>query len=408
LTALMLLLVVLGLISGTAAVVGIEQRSGLVGSVRNGSGPLTVQAQQLYRSLSDADATAASAFLANGVEPAALRQRYLDDVSAASQALATVTAGADVDRTLVDRISRQLPVYAGLVDTARTYNRLGIPLGAAYLREASGLMRGQLLPAAQDLYKQESNRLSADLSGAARFPWLAVPLLLVTIGVLLLAGRYLSRRTHRLLNVGLLVALGAAVLMLLWTTVSWAAVQGHLDRANATGSTMVNKLAQARIAALNARADEALTLVARGGGADFEKDFGTQMHDLAAGGDGGLLASARTDAFGETELDIANAQTHVKAWLAAHAKLREQDAAGNYTDAVKLATGTDAGTAADAFNHLDADLAAGIDNANEEFNRDAQAAAGGFTLAAPGLIVLTLLMLAGSVAGLQQRIAEYR
>src|SRR5262249_61613333 len=143
----------------------------------------------------------------------------------------------------------------------------------------------------------------------------------------------------------------------MWTTVSWAAVRGRLDRANHTGSTMVNKLAQARIAALNARADEALTLVARGSGADFEKDFGTRMHDLAGGGDGGLLASARTDASGETELDIANAQTHVKEWMAAHATLREQDAAGNYTDAVKLATGTDANTTAAAFNSLDADLA---------------------------------------------------
>src|SRR2546423_6765076 len=84
LTGLMLLLVVLGLLAGTAAVIGITQRAGLVDGVRHGSGPLTVQAQQLYRSLSDADATAAIAFLSGGVEPDGLRQRFQDDVAAAS------------------------------------------------------------------------------------------------------------------------------------------------------------------------------------------------------------------------------------------------------------------------------------------------------------------------------------
>ena len=261
LTALMLLLVVLGLLAGIAAAVGIMQRSALVGGVRNGSGALTIQAQQLYRSLSDADATAATAFLSGGVEPVALRQRYLDDISDASAALAAVTAGAGTDRALVDQLSAQLPVYTGLVDTARTYNRLGIPLGAAYLREASGLMRTQLLPAAQGLYRSERNRLSGDLSGGAAFPWLAVPLLLVTIAGLVLASRYLTRRTQRLLNVGLVVAIGAAALMLGWTMLSWVVVQGDLDKARTAGSDQVDRLASARIAALTARADEALTLV---------------------------------------------------------------------------------------------------------------------------------------------------
>src|SRR6266545_1131525 len=344
------------------------------------SGPPTVQAQELYRSLSDADATAASAFLSNGVEPAPLRQRYQDDIAAASAALAAVTAGTGTDRARVGRIAAQLPVYTGLVDTARTYNRLGIPLGAAYLREASGLMRADLLPAAQELYKQESDRLAGDLSGGAGFPWLAVPLLLITIAALVLAARYLTRRTQRLLNIGLVVATGAALLMLAWTTVSWLSVQGHLSRAQRAGADVVDELASARIAALNARADEALTLVARGSGGEFDKDFGDKMNQL-----GGRLGAARADAPGATGTAaltdvgkamnaagqaVADAQEHAKTWRDAHTKVRDQDNAGN-------------------------DL-------------EARAAADGFTLAVPGLVALTLLLLTGMVAGLQQRIAEYR
>jgi hypothetical protein len=57
----------------------------------------------------------------------------------------------------------------------------------------------------------------------------------------------------------------------------------------------VEVLAQARIAALQARADEALTLVARGSGGGFEDDFKTNFTTLAGeDGAGGLLAAPRT------------------------------------------------------------------------------------------------------------------
>jgi hypothetical protein len=405
----MLLLALLGLLAGIAGVVGVMQRSALVDGVRNGSGPLTVQAQQLYRSLSDADATVAAAFLSNGIEPAALRQRYQEDIAAASAALSAVTEGARADRAAVSQLSAQLPVYTGLVDTARTYNRLGRPLGAAYLREASGLMRTQLLPAAQRLYGSETAQLRADRTGGASFPWLAIPLLLLTIAGLAWAQRYLARRTHRLLNVGLVVATGLAVVMLGWTTLSWLAVQGHLDAGRRTGSEQVDLLVQARIAALTARADEALTLVARGSGGDFDKEFDDRMKVLAGDGSGGLLARVQNSTSDRNVADIVDkAQKDAGTWLASHKKERDLDNGGNYPDAVQLVVGTGKDSTGVVFKHLDEQLALAIDRANAAFGTEARAAADGFTLAAPGLVVLTLLMLAGVVAGVQQRIAEYR
>ena len=61
LTGLMALVLALGVLVGVASVLGTVRRAGQVDAVRWRSGPLTVSAQQLYRSLSDADATAASA-----------------------------------------------------------------------------------------------------------------------------------------------------------------------------------------------------------------------------------------------------------------------------------------------------------------------------------------------------------
>jgi hypothetical protein len=117
--------------------------------------PLSLDAQQIYSRLSDANDAAATAFLTGGLEPPAVRQRYLADIGVAESRIeeATANGGAASGAAAQDlnTLAEDLPVYAGEVETARADNRLGLPLGAAYLREASGLMRAALLPAASGM-----------------------------------------------------------------------------------------------------------------------------------------------------------------------------------------------------------------------------------------------------------------
>ena len=103
------------------------QRQSATTDVRTSSGPLAVQAEILYRSMSDADATAASAFLSTGAEPPALRTRYLNDIDAAGAALVNASAGDVADRDALRQIATGLPIYTGLVETARADNHLGLP-----------------------------------------------------------------------------------------------------------------------------------------------------------------------------------------------------------------------------------------------------------------------------------------
>jgi hypothetical protein len=396
---MMVLLVVLGVAAGLAAVLDVAQRSSTVDAVTGRSGPLTVQAQQLYRALSDADATAAAAFLAGGQEPAALRQRYQNDIAAATAALAAATA-ADGGRPALRQLADQLPVYTGLVETARTYNRQNLPVGAAYLREASALMRTQLLVAAKGLYDTESAQVESDRGAAAGFPWFAIPLLLLTIAGLVGAQAYLTRRTNRLLNLGLLGATVLAVAALGWLTVSWGGVRGELAAAHRDGSGQVRLLAQARLDALQARADEALRLVARGNGGDFESDYAAAQGRLVR-----QLTQARDAATDPAvRAAVAAAASETAGWSAAHAKMTGFDDIGQYGDAVALAIGTEQ----DAFNRLDAQLGKGIELAEAAFDRRARAAAGALGGAAAGLSVLTVALLAGLVFGFRQRLAEYR
>jgi hypothetical protein len=410
LTLLMVALSVLAIGAGLAAVIGVAQRSSRIDSVINRSGPLTVAAQDLYRSLSDADAIAANAFLSNGQEPAVLRQQYESDIAAASAALTRATAG-DPDQKFVATISAQLPVYTGLVETARADNRINLPVGAAYLREASALMRGTLLVAAKQLYDAETAAFHADTGAAAEFPWLAIPLAVLTLAALGYAQVQLTRRTNRLLNLGLVGATAMGLAALIWLSASWLGARGDLADAQRDGSAQVQLLAQARIDALQARADEALSLIARGNGANFDTDYDAMLTDLV-GKDGrsGLLAQSRaaaTDPAAGTLVDAAIKDA--TAWRTTHQNLRRDfDNTGDYADAVQQTIGDGPTTAASSFNRLDRELGAGIGVTSDALDRRARAAADALGAAPVGLAVLTVLLLAGVFVGLRQRIAEYR
>ncbi len=405
LTSTLALLFIVTLAFGVAAVAGALQRQSSTTDVRTSSGPLAVQAEILYRSMSDADATAATAFLASGAEPPALRARYLADIAAAGAALVKASAGDVADASALRQIATGLPTYTGLVETARADNHLGLPVGAAYLREASALMRNTLLRAASSLYDAQTKQLTADRGDAAGFPWLAVPLGLIALAALVRAQASLSRRTRRVLNPGVLSATVAVLIALVWLSASWTTAQAHLGTSNTNGSQQVEAFSQARIDVLRARADESLTLVARGSGGGFETDFAATMKQLT--GDHGLLAAADHGDSGQ-QADARAAINDLKTWQAVHVTIRKDDDGGSYPAAVALATGTGNDAAPAAFERVDGDLGRGIDSANAAFAREAGRAAdseSGVAIAVSVLLVLALIALS---VGYQRRIAEYR
>jgi tetrahydromethanopterin S-methyltransferase subunit F len=301
-------------------------------------------------------------------------------------------------------------VYTGLVETARANNRLGLPLGAAYLREASRLMRGTLLPAARDVSAQANARLT-EASGQATGLPLALVLLVVTAVlcyVLYRAQRWLMRRTNRRLNPGLVVASVAGVVALLWLAVAFAVARSDLLEARNHGSDPVAALAQADIAALQARADESLTLIDAGGDDTFEADFKAVEQRLGPG-PGTLLTNAVTAARGSPGADSASAAARAAtAWYAAHRTVRSLDDNGKHTQAVKLVTTPGPDHSGTLFTRLDSALTAAIAANQVVFRTNAVTGRDAFTGLEIGVIVLALVMAAGCARGLSTRLAEYR
>ncbi|MEV0895595.1 hypothetical protein [Actinoplanes sp. NPDC049802] len=403
-------LVVLGLLAGAATVAAVRQRSALTEGVAAVGGPVSVDAQTLYRALADADATAATAFLTSGAEPAELRQRYLDDIAKATAALTVALRDADDgDAGRLRVVADQLPVYTGLVETARSYQRLGTPLGGAYLREASALMQQTMLPAAAVVFDSTQRRVAAEQDDASGFPWLVALLALVTAGALVAAQVLVARRSRRVFNRGLVAATLVLVVALVWSAVALTVSANRLETGQREGTGLVSSLANAGRASLQARANESLTLVARGSGADFEKKSAAQMVELiGADGQGGWLAQALTRAPESDRSLIRAARDEALRWREMHGQVRALDDGGDWDKAVALATANGENSLSAVFGRVDAAITGALGAANERVERQAEAAATALRGLAAGLVLLTAGLVAAVVLGFRPRIGEYR
>jgi hypothetical protein len=398
--------VVVSVLVGVFTAITVQSRAQALDDLTARSGPLSDAAQDLYRALSDADATANSAFLSGGLEPAATRARYEQDIAEAENALAIAVAArepADVanpDSPLAV-LSSQLPAYVGLVETARTYNRQQLPIGAAYQREASNLMQETLLPKAADLYDAEAQGVIDDQDSAASWPVVEVVLGLATLVLLFYAQRFVRRRTRRRVNVGLMVATFATLVSLVWVLAATIGVMANVHASRENGSTQTKALAEARIAALDARGNETLTLVARGSGTAFDEEYDAVRGKLA---DEQLPNAEALATDGEVQRSVRDAISDERAWHDAHEQIRAADERGEYPEAVTVALGP----AAEQFDAVDQSLKEAIEDTNATFVDEVSQAGSALTGTVIGVILLALVTAIGAVTGIWQRLKEYR
>jgi hypothetical protein len=402
------ILVVVGAVLFGAIATGAEQsRERAAKAAQSQTEPLLVQAKNLYTSLSDANATVATGLLAGGVETAASRNRYLSDVAVASDALSALTresgTAANAQAEL-GTIATGLPTYTGLIETARANNRLGYPIGAAYLRQAASLMTSQLLPAADHLYTTEAERLNQDYrTGTATST-------LVTLAVagaaalilLLLTQWYVARVSRRILNVPLVVATVAVLGVSVWGIVALVSAQNALQTAQQKGSDSVEALSAATVLLSRAQGDLSLVLVNRGTDTIDPLDFTAVSGAL--GRPGGLIAEVSTLA--QRAGTTTAAQRFRDEYAAYQAKAHQMsrfENGGQLTTAIALAP-----QASSISQQMSHDLAEQIDAAQGRFTRaaaDATSSLDGLAFAIPLITVLAAVL---ALIGLRQRINEYR
>lgn len=359
--------------------------------------PLAEYVQEIYRSLADANAAAATAILVGPTPPARFSTRYNDDIQKAETNLSLASRIVAGDRTAsadLAVVATNLPVYTALISTANANNRLGYPVGVAYLREASNLMKGTILA---EVTAVEGTAYGAQGATIGRIT--GPPLWFILVGVLAAAAlvvvwRRMAEMTRRSVNPGLLGGAVAVAVLVLWTlAVSTSA--GHAANAAEAQFYQANSLLSARGDLANAESDEALSLVERGedngqDAIDTQKD----MTLLKSYGEQGVVAT-----------DINTLQGIVD-------NVQQLTSQGQYSQAVEDVVGYGANpsktTAVYTATELDAALSNEMNSDQSGYTDDANAAVSDLDGGLPVAIVIGLLGAAAAAFGVNRRLGEYR
>jgi hypothetical protein len=405
-------LVLLSLAWGALAGWTVSQHSSAASAVVRADQPLALAAQQMYQSISDADVTATTAFLSGPRPPLATLRRYRSDIANAASELTALNSAAAGNGQLtaaLGSISDGLSAYAGYVAQAQAEYALGYPLtGGSFMQVASEQAHLVLLPAAKTIYTLQDDALrSAGGQATAVLPVIAAVVLAVITGIALFrAQRWLTRRTHRVFNMGLLAASAALIVSAGWLAVVFTVARADLTRGIDHGSSPASTLAQASIDVQQARGDEILNLISRTGATSFEQDYRTVRARIGPG-QGSLLTTAASASQGQAAGQVAAAARDAVSWYAANDQVYRLDLTAAYAAETRLAIGTGAGGSAAGFAKLENDIGAAMAADTATFRGSASAGASAYGPLEAAVIAAAVLMALGCALGIGRRIAEY-
>jgi hypothetical protein len=375
-------------------------RSGALANAKADANQL-VRIQTIHTNLVAADASLTNAFLVGGLEPAGERNAYQQGIATASKTLSEASGADASDAAVLADVNDVITSYSGLVESARSNNRQGFPVGAAYLRQAITLLHDKALPLLQSLAVSEHYRVDRAYAASAHAGYWLLAGLATALAVLLCSLIWVARRTKRVLNVGLAAAAVTVLVVgaLLTGLMAWSQSKANRTRDGSYFATL--ELASTRIDAFDAKSAESLTLINRGSGQADEADFATLAANAA------LVLQDATDRGGAAEAAASHA---FAAYTSVHKRIRAFDDGGNWDQAVALATAPigNQDTANSTFAAFDRTSADALNAQVARVNSEVTSARSPLTWF--GWIAL-LLGLAAAVAawrGIADRLREYR
>ncbi|WFR71086.1 hypothetical protein P9209_17150 [Prescottella defluvii] len=342
------------------------------------------------------------------MEPATVRDRYNQAIGEAATALVSTTNGASASDAQASEspaeLSRNLAIYTAIVATADANSRVGNPIGVSYLNESSALMHDTMLPAAEQLYTKHAEAQADTQRHLSQPPRAALALCVVALIALIVAQRYLAKRSHRRVNPGMIAATVLMALLAIWLSIA-GLVSVNASEYDTESAQTMDALVRARILAQQARADETLALLRRDSDVQSEQEYAQHIEDLSR-----MLDELDSQRAPTTAADtaVSDAVAALDGWERAHQDIRSRLDTGDYVGAVTVAIDGGPQDAPAQFTRLDDALRGGIGDLREE--------ASGYTsrswssLSQLDVGGATLGVLAGFAigAGVWPRLSEYR
>jgi hypothetical protein len=376
---------------------------------------------------------------APGHDPATDLARVQSDLTALK---AQIGDSAQVQRD-ISLISQEMAPYTSLEASALDYNQQGLPVGAAYLREASGYLTDHVLPTADEIRKMDQAQVSAADSVAGAVPWALLAAAVLGLACLVSVQILVARYTRCQFDPWLLLSTAATSLVIVWS-VTALSVSLHITGSDASPHAgAAADLAQARVDGLQANGDDLLTQVDHGedcSATTVIRDksyryvvtctFETQIVSYLTTPDGRLRADlARAATIAPDPLArsrIGTAMTAARHWLSDEKALPTLQnlaavAAGRTGGNLRydrafdksLDQYTDPGTT-DVFRGVNNDskafqnaVTSAIGHEWMSYGQQAAGASGALAGAVTGTVLLGLLAAAAGGAGIGFRVAEY-
>ena len=413
LLALMVLLSVMLLASGYAMSQSGQSRENALETLLSATEPTSNSAHTLYTSLSQADTLATTSFVQPGLQTAESHRRYVATIDKAVIAADEVVRGSAVAgahtehsaevQELVRDIQRMLPQYTGLMERAQANQRVGNPLGVAYMTQASTLMRETMLAKAERLLNITRDQVDDEMRRLTLPQFVPLSGLLAGIAALVFTQWVLWRMFRRRLNRGFLVSTALMLAATVWVISANSAAWLAGTRGFEAASHQFEQLTSARITAQETRTTETLTLLTRRMGDRSATEMGDTADEVTRALDT-LPPSA------DEEL-VATTRRALTDWRVSHSRMMTALQQGDYEHAVDIAASQElvdaSPSAATSFHTLDKGLADLISQSRTDLRSHVTNSLKASDSVAPGVMVLTILAFLMAWIGVRPRIQEY-
>jgi hypothetical protein len=392
------------LLVGVVGVSAVHDRQALLDEAVDRRVALTAAALDVYRDLADADAYSLNAVLVGPRQAPELQQRFRQDVFDAADAL-RVASARDPEGTSsaeVRELTDLLPQYVRLVEVGWSNTRSNQPVGTSYLSQASFLVRSRILVVADELQREQTDALKAAQVAAGSPAWFVFAVGLLALGVLLLAHRFVARRTRRRFNAGLAASAALVLVALVWLATASAFTAGHAADSVRELDELVAPLAQARNEGRLADGDEARLLIFPKAG-----DIG-ELRKKLDNADARIAEAAEHVPAGEERAQVDRAAQALTSWREHDKRLLDApDSPPVYQETAALITRPADDQTTTYAQQVDEHLSAAIRLHTKHSVASTVSAKGSMAGVDVVLALLLTAAAAAAVAGLRPRIAEY-
>lgn len=386
--------------------------------------PSIIAAQNIKATLANAHSNAMNAMVTGEKLGGKFWNEYRSDLNSLHTQLVKASRGitfGDAERIPLTAISSNISTYEYVVGGAVAN---GAEISVDQFMEANRLMQQRILPASTALSRVNLEQLERIYGSYQRGINFLIALLIavgiVFLAVLVMVQIYMFKRTHRVLNLGLVFAAILFAISLIYSTSSLNSIKRDLDGAKKDAFTSINALWNAKSTAYNAKSIQSLYLLHEGTGIvqtadtinfnssskriysapDTVSDEGDEMGYLNAALDNMTSKAARTS----TEDAITSWVTYVEIDRDVHNF--EYDS--RHDEAVALSVGNQSGQGNYQFEKFDKALTESININKNSFDDSINSAFKALNIFPYVIIAALLLIAAACILGMKPRLDEYR